>query len=153
MENTWNIDKIKEILPQRFPFLFVDRVLNIDKTAGRVVCLKNVTINDYFFKGHFPDHPIMPGAIIMEALAQASILLFAALRPEVAAKHPSYFLAKIEARFLKPVLVGDQLVMDVSREKIFSKAGIVKARALVKNDIVASARIFFGVKLLGSSKV
>jgi len=137
MENTWGIDKIQEVLPQRFPFLFVDKVLKIDEAAGRVICLKNVTINDYFFKGHFPNNPIMPGTVIIESLAQASIVLFAFLKPQVAANRPDYFIGKIEARFFKPVKAGDRLVLDICREKILSNGGIITAKALVKNNIIA----------------
>ena len=142
----WNIDKIKEILPQRPPFLFVDRVLDINTDEGKITCLKNVTINDYFFKGHFPDKPIMPGVIMIEALAQASIILFAALKPEIAAKHPDYLFGKVEAKFSKIVTPGDKLILEVRKRKILTSGGIVSARALVDNDVAVSAQITFGVK-------
>jgi len=146
MDETWDINKIQQILPQKYPFLFIDSVIDINKQEKKVACLKNVTINDYFFEGHFPDNPVMPGALIIEAMAQASIILYAALKPGVAEKHPDYYLGKVEAKFLKPVRVGDQLILEVSGEKILGNAGIVKAQAKVLNEIVAEAQIVFGVK-------
>ncbi|MDD5237575.1 MAG: 3-hydroxyacyl-ACP dehydratase FabZ, partial [Candidatus Omnitrophica bacterium] len=123
-----------------------DSVIDINKQEKKVACLKNVTINDYFFEGHFPNNPVMPGALIIEAMAQASIILYAVLKPGVAEKHPDYYLGKVEAKFLKPVRVGDQLILEVSGEKILGNAGIVKAQAKVLNEIVAEAEIVFGVK-------
>ncbi len=145
MDN-WDINKIKEILPQRPPFLFVDKVLEVNVDEGKAVCLKNVTINDYFFKGHFPDRPIMPGVIMIEALAQASIVLFASLKPEIAAKHPDYLFGKVEARFSRIVVPGDKLILEIVKRKILKNGGIVKARASVENETAVSAQITFGVK-------
>lgn len=146
MEENWNINKIQQILPQKFPFLFIDSVLEIDTENKKVSCLKNVTINDYFFDGHFPGNPVMPGALILEAMAQASIILYAALKPDIAEKHPDYYLGKVEAKFLKPVRVGDQLILEITGEKVLKNAGIVKARARVLQETVAEAEIVFGVK-------
>lgn len=146
MEAVWDINKIQEILPQRYPFLFIDSVLEINTGEKKVVCLKNVTINDYFFEGHFPDNPVMPGVLIIEAMAQASILLYAALKPEIARKRPDYYLGKVEARFKKPVKVGDQLIIEVYGEKVMDKGGVVRAAAKVNSQIVSEAQILFGVK-------
>ncbi|MDD2702988.1 MAG: 3-hydroxyacyl-ACP dehydratase FabZ, partial [Candidatus Omnitrophica bacterium] len=131
MQRNWDIRKIRDILPQRYPFLFIDRVLDVDEENGRITCLKNVTINDYFFEGHFPDNPVLPGVIIIEAMAQASILLFSVLKPDIAAKRPDYFLGKVEIRFSKPVKPGDCLILEVTRNKILAYAGMVKATARV----------------------
>lgn len=146
MEETWDIQKIQEILPHRYPFLFIDKVISIDTKNKKVVCQKNFTINDYFFKGHFPDNPIVPGVIITEAMAQSSIILFAALRPEIAQKHPTYYLGKVEARFKKPVLPGDSLSLEVTALKVLNNSGIVEAKAKVKDEVVAEATIAFGIK-------
>ena len=146
MENVWDIQKIQEVLPQKYPFLFIDNVLEIDKKQEKVICLKNVTVNDYFFKGHFPGNPILPGAIIIEAMSQASIILFSVFKPEVAKKKPDYYLAKVESRFLKPVRPGDQLILEAKKEKMLQNAGIVKATAKVNDEVVAEAHIMFGVK-------
>ncbi|MDD5431898.1 MAG: 3-hydroxyacyl-ACP dehydratase FabZ [Candidatus Omnitrophica bacterium] len=146
MPAIWDINKIQSILPQKYPFLFVDSVLEINAPSREITCLKNVTMNDYFFQGHFPGNPILPGVVIIEALAQASILLFAALKPEIAEKHPTYFLGRVESKFLKPVRPGDQLILKIKGEKILGNAGIVKACALVDNETVVEANIVFGIK-------
>ncbi|MFH1397951.1 MAG: 3-hydroxyacyl-ACP dehydratase FabZ [Candidatus Omnitrophota bacterium] len=146
MSNIWDINKIQEILPQRYPFLFIDSVVEINEEEGKVSCLKNVSINDYFFRGHFPGNPVMPGVIIIEAMAQASIILYAALKPEIAVKHPVYYLGNVDIKFLKPVLPGNQLILQISKEKIMDKAGIVSAEAKVNNAVVAKGRITFGVQ-------
>ena len=143
----WNIDKIREILPHRFPFLFIDRVLEVDLKQRKAVCLKNVSINDYFFEGHFPQHPVMPGVLIIEAMAQSSIILFASLKPEIAKLKPDYYLGKVEAKFLKPVNVGDVLILEVEGEKILDNVGVVKAEAKVNNESVAQAKLTFAVKI------
>ena len=145
MEAAWDINKIQEILPQKYPFLFIDSVLEINPKDKKVICLKNVTINDYFFEGHFPHNPIMPGAIIIEAMAQASIILYAVLKPDIAQNHPDYYLGKVEARFKKPVKAGDRLILEIQGEKVMDKGGIVKAIAKVNDETVAEAEILFGV--------
>lgn len=146
MNCTWDIEKIKTVLPQRYPFLFVDKVMEIKEKDKKIICLKNLSINENFFQGHFPGNPIMPGAIIIEAMAQASILLFAVLKPQVAEKHPTYYLGKVEAKFIKPVKAGDQLFLEVHGEKVLDRGGIVKVHARVGEDKVAEAQIVFGVK-------
>jgi 3-hydroxyacyl-[acyl-carrier-protein] dehydratase len=146
METSWDINKILKILPQKYPFLFIDKVLEINDKEKKVTCLKNVTINDYFFAGHFPGNPIMPGALIIEALAQASIVLYAVLKPAIAEKHPDYYLGKVEAKFLKPVKVGDRLILEAHGEKILDKGGVVKSVAKVNGECVTEAYIVFGVK-------
>lgn len=146
MSDEMNIQEIMEILPQRYPFLFIDRVISADAAAKKAVCLKNFTINDEFFKGHFPGNPVVPGVIIIEAMAQASIILFAAIKPEIAQKHPDYYFGKVEAKFKKPVLPGDSLYLEVTALKILQNNGIVEAVAKVKDETVAEATIAFGVK-------
>ncbi len=152
MEGVWNIEKIQEILPQRYPFLFIDRVVSIDEKEGKVVCLKNFTANDYFFTGHFPGKPVVPGVIMIEAMAQASIIGFAAIKPDIASKHPTYYLGKVEAKFKRPVSVGDQLIIEVKKEKIVNNAGVVTAVAKVGQETAVEAKIMFGVILNAPAK-
>ena len=147
MKNSWQINKIREVLPQDYPFLFIDRVLEIDIDKKTVKCLKNLTINESFFAGHFPQNPITPGVIIIEAMAQASIILFAAVKPEIAKKNPDYYLGKVEVKFFKPAKVGDQLILNVRGIKLMSGSGVVEASASVGDEIVTQGRLFFGVKL------
>jgi 3-hydroxyacyl-[acyl-carrier-protein] dehydratase len=146
MEENWDIQKIQEILPHRYPFLFIDKVIYIDAQAKKVVCRKNFTINDYFFKGHFPGNPVVPGVIIIEAMAQSSIILYSALKPEIAKTHPIYYLGKSEAKFKKPVLPGDSLDIEVTALKILQNTGIVEVVGKVKDEVVAEATIAFGIK-------
>ncbi|MBU1998498.1 MAG: beta-hydroxyacyl-ACP dehydratase [Candidatus Omnitrophica bacterium] len=108
---------------------------------------KNVTINDYFFKGHFPGNPVMPGVIIIEGMAQSCIILYAAIKPEIAAKHPIYYLGNADIKFLKPVFPGSQLMLEATHRKIMEKVGIASVTARVNNEIVAKGEIIFGIKL------
>jgi 3-hydroxyacyl-[acyl-carrier-protein] dehydratase len=147
MRKDWDISKIEQVLPQRYPFIFIDRVIEVNKEEGWVVCLKNVTINEQFFVGHFPNKPVMPGVLIIETMAQASIILFNILRPEIARKKPDYFLGKVEAKFNRPVTAGDQLIIKVKKQKILKNGGVVEALAEVNDEVVAKAEIIFGVVL------
>ncbi|MDD4294876.1 MAG: 3-hydroxyacyl-ACP dehydratase FabZ [Candidatus Omnitrophica bacterium] len=146
MASIWTIEQIENALPQRRPFIFIDGVDAIDIENARVVCYKNVTMNENFLQGHFPNNPVMPGVLITEALAQAGIILYAVLKPEVAAKKPIYYLGKSEIRFTNPVLVGDKLMLDVTAEKLMPSAGIVSVKALVDNKTAAHGKIYFGIK-------
>ena len=133
-------DTIKETLPQGYPFLFVDRVLEVE-AGKRIRCLKNVTGNEYFFPGHFPAVALMPGTIIVEALAQCALLLF---RDDFSKQGERVFLlGSAEARFLKPVVPGDQLIMEVEAEKVISSAAIVRAVAQVDDRPAVKAKLTF----------
>ena len=136
-----DIHKILKQLPHRYPFLLVDRVLAIDK--GKTIrALKNVTMNEPFFQGHFPHRPVMPGVLMLEALAQAAALLaFDALDTSPSDDTVYYFAGIDGARFKLPVEPGDQLFLDV--ELLRMKAGIFKfkARALVGEDLAVEAEL------------
>lgn len=147
MHGDWDLHRIAEILPQTYPFLFIDKVIEADSEKGRVICVKNVSINEHFFQGHFPGTPIMPGALILEGLAQASIILYAILKPHRARQNPMYYLGKTEMKFSHPVRPGDTLFLWAERIKILDAAGIVQVKAMVKEEIVAEGRIYFGVKV------
>ncbi len=134
-----DIHEILKRLPHRYPFLLVDRVLELDK-GKRIKALKNVTMNEPFFAGHFPNRPVMPGVMMLEALAQASAILAfdnVDVRPDD--NTVFYFVGIDNARFKRPVEPGDQLVMHATLER--SKAGIVKfaAHATVNDTVVVSA--------------
>jgi 3-hydroxyacyl-[acyl-carrier-protein] dehydratase len=137
--NSMDIYEILEHLPHRYPFLLVDRVLSVE--AGKnIVALKNVTINEPFFTGHFPHRPVMPGVLIIEALAQAAaILSFKTMGTKPDDKSVYYFVGIDNARFKRPVTAGDQLRLEVSITR--SMRGIWKyaAQAKVDDQVVAEA--------------
>lgn len=135
-----DIHRILNKLPHRYPFLLVDRVLSIDKGTKSLRAIKNVTINEPFFQGHFPKRPVMPGVLMLEALAQAAALLaFDALDQELDDNTIYYFAGIDGARFKRPVEPGDQLFLDVTLERM--KAGVFKfkARALVGEELAVEA--------------
>lgn len=111
-----------------------------------MVAVKNIKPDEPFFKGHFPGRPIMPGVLIIEAMAQASIILYYLCKPEIAKAHPDYYLGKAEAKFLAPVFPGDKLILEAHNVKIIDNAGVVDTVAAVGDKIVAKARLVFGVK-------
>ena len=129
---TMDIHAILKQLPHRYPFLLVDRVLSVDKGKS-IQALKNVTINEPFFTGHFPHRPVMPGVLMLEALAQASGLLAFDTLGVVPDEKTVYYFAGIDgARFKRPVEPGDQLVMDVTLDRM--KAGIFKFTGVARVD-------------------
>ena len=141
----WDKEKIQSILPQREPFLFIDEIIEIDGTK-KVVAVKNIKKDESFFEGHFPDNPVMPGVLIIEAMAQTSIILYSVCKPEIAKTHPNYYLGKTKAEFLAPVLPGDKLILETNNVKIIDDAGVVDALARVGDKVVAKASLVFGIK-------
>ncbi|MBP6006525.1 MAG: 3-hydroxyacyl-ACP dehydratase FabZ [Rhodoferax sp.] len=136
-----DIHKILKQLPHRYPFLLVDRVMEIDKGKS-IKALKNVTINEPFFTGHFPHRPVMPGVLMLEALAQAAALLaFDALDTSPTDDTVYYFAGIDNARFKRPVEPGDQLILEV--ELLRMKAGIFKfkTRAAVAGETAVEAEL------------
>jgi 3-hydroxyacyl-[acyl-carrier-protein] dehydratase len=141
-----DINQILKLLPHRYPFLLVDRVLELTPRVS-IRALKNVTMNEPFFQGHFPDFPVMPGVLIIEALAQTAALLTFS---EAKAENAVYYFAGIDgARFKKPVLPGDQLIMTAILER--EKAGIYKfqVKATVNDELAAEANITCAVRTKG----
>lgn len=136
---------VMRLIPHRYPFLLVDRVSGI-KAFRRAVGLKSVTANEPFFPGHFPDHPIMPGVLLVEAMAQTAAVLVIASLGEAAAGSPVYFMGVENARFRRPVRPGDQLRLEV--EILRSRLGVSKfaGKALVDGQVAAEAE--FTAKLL-----
>ena len=137
------VEKILELLPHRYPFLLVDRVLEVQGTQ-RIVGLKNVTFNEPFFQGHFPGHPVMPGVLIIEAMAQTGGLLLMEQIPDRASK-VVYFMALDNVKFRKPVVPGDQLRMEVEMLQFRGKVARMKGIALVDGKVAAEAEMLAGV--------
>ena len=142
-------EEIKTLVPQKYPFLMVDRVLSLE-TGKRVVAIKNITGNEIFFLGHFPNMAVMPGALIIESMAQTALILF---RKSAEADgrvfdndQTLFFFGGAKVRFLKPVVPGDQLQIEVTMVKAISVGGVVKAVATVDGQRVAYAELSFGTK-------
>ena len=134
-------ERIAAILPHRHPFLLVDRVIEFTPDQ-RIVAIKNVTLNEPFFTGHFPGHPVMPGVLIVEALAQASGLLLGLSGTHADKRDRIFYLAKVDnARFLKPVVPGDQLRLEVQMKRLIRSMGIFTARAVVDGKDVATCEL------------
>jgi 3-hydroxyacyl-[acyl-carrier-protein] dehydratase len=143
-----DIHQVLELLPHRYPFLLVDRVLSYEP-GKTLVAVKNVTINEPFFGGHFPHHPVMPGVLIIEALAQAAaILSFKTINVRGDDQSVYYFVGIDKARFKKPVTAGDTLRLDVTLQRY--KRGIWKfwTEARVENKIFAEAELMCTVRTL-----
>lgn len=135
-----DISKVMELLPHRYPFLLIDRVVEIEPGQS-LSAIKNVTINEPFFQGHFPNQPIMPGVLILEAMAQATGLL-AFTEMGDAHKSKLYMLVGIDkSRFRGQVVPGDQLVLNISLKRNMRGIGIFKCEALVDGEVVAEAEM------------
>jgi 3-hydroxyacyl-[acyl-carrier-protein] dehydratase len=134
-------EQIAAILPHRYPFLLVDRVIELVPEQS-IVAIKNVTINEPFFEGHFPGHPVMPGVLIVEALAQASGLLIGLSGTMTDKDDRIFYLAKVDnARFLRPVVPGDQLHLEVQLKRRLRSMGIFTARARVDGADAATCEL------------
>ena len=142
------IKEIMNILPHAFPFLLVDRIIEIEP-GKRIVGIKNVTYNEPFFPGHFPGRPIMPGVLIVEAMAQtAGVLVCNSLSGEER-KKPVYFLGMDNVKFRKPVIPGDQLRLELEITKHRQSIWGFKGKALVDGKLVAEAEL---LAMLGEEK-
>jgi len=138
----FNIRQILEILPHRYPFLLVDRVVHLDLEAGEIIGKKNVSMNEHFFQGHFPHVPIMPGVLILEALAQTGGILI----HQKGYEHKIALLLTVnEAKFRKPVFPGDELFLHVHLSHLGSKGGKVVGKALVNDQVTTEAEIGFAL--------
>ncbi len=145
ISDNFDLGKIKEILPHRYPFLLIDKVLEVHSAISKVnsegatvKALKNVTVNEEFFNGHFPERPIMPGVLILEAMAQAGALAsFKTEDPPM-----EFMIASVSnAKFRKPVVPGDQLVLTAKVERDKGKMRRIICRAEVDDQLVASAEV------------
>lgn len=139
------IEEIKKLIPHRYPFLLVDRVLEIDEENFRIRALKNVTANEEFFNGHFPSAPVMPGVLQVEALAQTACLLALKTKVEVNEDVLIVFSAINKAKFRRPVVPGDQLIMELvlksQRRNFFVMEGTAKVDGDITCEIDATAAI------------
>lgn len=137
-----DVKKIREILPHRYPFLLVDKIVEIDLDKPSILGQKNVTINELFFQGHFPDAPIMPGVLILEALAQTGGIL---VHQKGATDKIALFLSVYNAKFRNPVKPGDVLMLYAEGIILSSKGGRVKTRATVGSKVAVEAEIGFAL--------
>jgi len=141
-----DFEEIKKLIPQRFPFIMIDRILEIEP-GKHVTAVKNISGNDMVFLGHFPERAIMPGALIIEAMAQAAIILFATVgKGERGNKKPLYFFGSVKARFLHPVVPGDQLKIRVENVKSLPSGAYVSGEAFVEEIKVSTAELVFSVQ-------
>ncbi|MCB2166869.1 MAG: 3-hydroxyacyl-ACP dehydratase FabZ [Deltaproteobacteria bacterium] len=138
------ISEIMENLPHRYPFVMVDRVVELEP-GHRIVTLKNVTINEPFFQGHFPGNPIMPGVLILEAMAQsAGVLTFESLPPE-RRNILVYFMGIDRARFRRMVLPGDQLVIEIILKRLKTRAVKATGQARVDGELAVEAELMASI--------
>jgi beta-hydroxyacyl-ACP dehydratase FabZ len=135
-----DVRAIMEIIPHRYPFLLVDRVLELEE-GRRILALKNVTCNEPFFQGHFPGNPIMPGVLVVEAMAQAGAVLLLHSRPESRGK-VVYFAGIDKAKFRRPVVPGDSVRLQVEVLKLRTRTCLMRGEAFVEQQLVAEAEIF-----------
>jgi 3-hydroxyacyl-[acyl-carrier-protein] dehydratase len=140
------IEEIKEYLPHRYPFLLIDRVTEFEKDK-RLVALKNVTVNEPFFPGHFPHYAVMPGVLIVEAMAQAAaVLSLKSLGFKNDGKWVYYFVGIDGARFKKPVVPGDQLVIEITQGRIARGIGKFSGVTRVGGAVVAEAEMLCALR-------
>jgi 3-hydroxyacyl-[acyl-carrier-protein] dehydratase len=143
---TMDINEIMRLLPHRYPFLLVDRVLECE-AGQRIKAVKNVTLNEPFFQGHFPGYPVMPGVLVIEAMAQVSAILAYVTRGECHdAKSLLFFAGIDDARFKRPVFPGDQLVLESIELNVVRSVFKFAAKASVGGELVAEARLMAAVR-------
>lgn len=140
-----DFEEIKKLIPQRFPFIMIDRVTELEP-GKRAVTVKNVSGNDIFFLGHFPEKAIMPGAAIIEAMAQTAIILFASEKNSGKEGHPFYYFGSVKARFLHPVVPGDQLRIVVESVRTLPAGACVSGEAFVNEKKVSEAELVFSAR-------
>lgn len=132
---------VRDLLPQRYPFLMLDCVLQFDK-GERIVALKNITANEPYFQGHFPDKPVMPGVLIVEAMAQAAVILYGlSVDEDEEQRRRSKFLGKVDIRFIRPAYPGDRLVIDLRVIRLLEGAIALKGKVTVRGKPVTKGEL------------
>jgi 3-hydroxyacyl-[acyl-carrier-protein] dehydratase len=137
-----NVKDIAKILPHRYPFLLVDRVIHLDLEKNEIIGQKNLTVNEEFFQGHFPDVPIMPGVLILEALAQTGGIL---VHQKGYVKKIAVLLNVSHAKFRSPVLPGDVLLLHAQALHVSQNGGKIKAKAMVDDKMAVEAELSFAL--------
>jgi len=149
MNTVMDIHQILKRLPHRYPLLLVDRVVELEKNV-RILALKNVTINEPFFTGHFPHRPVMPGVLILEAMAQSAALLsFASMDVDPGDDMVVYFAGIDGARFKRPVEPGDQVMLEALIDRVRGGIHKYKAKATVAGEVVAEAELMCTMRKIG----
>lgn len=143
MDKLLNIEEIKGIIPHRYPFLFVDKVL-IEDIGVRGIGYKNVTINEPFFQGHFPELPVMPGVLIVETMAQVGAVIL--LSDEKFKGRTPYFAGINKVRFRRKVVPGDTLRMEVTLTKIRGSIGVGQGKAYVEDELACEGEFLFAIE-------
>lgn len=145
MEAFDNPQEILKTLPHRYPFLLIDRVVEVE-AGERIVVRKNVSFNEPFFQGHFPDHPVMPGVLILEAMAQSSAMLARFTDPDAVIGRLVYFMSIDNARFRKPVVPGDQMNLEMTLLKRRRDIWKFSGKALVDGQVTTEAEVMAMVR-------
>jgi 3-hydroxyacyl-[acyl-carrier-protein] dehydratase len=140
-----DFEQVRQIIPQRFPFLMLDRVMELEPGI-RALGLKNLTGNEWFYQGHFPKRAVTPGAMIGEAVAQTGIVFFHYSRDREAGDDVTYLLGAIKMRFLEPVWPGTQLQLEVTPVKMTSTAAMLATRVMVDGRVVARGEFLLAAK-------
>lgn len=141
-----DFEEIKKLIPQRFPFIMIDRVLEIEP-GKHAIAVKNVSGNDMVFLGHFPEKAVMPGALIIEAMAQTAIILFATSgKTDSLEKRPLYYFGSVKARFLHPAVPGDQLKIKVKNVKSLPNGAYVSGEVFIDDRKISEAELVFSVQ-------
>ncbi|MEW6417844.1 MAG: 3-hydroxyacyl-ACP dehydratase FabZ [Nitrospirota bacterium] len=140
-----DFEEIKKLIPQRFPYIMIDKVVEVEP-GKQAVAIKNISGNDIFFLGHFPGRAIMPGTAIIEAMAQTAIIIFKAGEKEKEYDKKTAYLGSVKARFLHPVVPGDQLKIKAFSVKSLPTGAYVSAEAFVDDKKVSEAELVFSVK-------
>jgi len=134
-----DVREIQKIIPHRFPFILIDKVIEL-KPNEKLIAIKNVSINEHFFVGHFPEEKVMPGVLIVEAMAQAASVYFY-YSQGLYGKNYIFYLAKVASKFLIPVRPGDQLKIEVTTKKLLKNTGFLDVKVIVDDKLVAEAEL------------